>query len=115
MNIVYQALTLIFQAPGNEGHDRYPHMPTLHSGHYRAKKQSLVALWGKPFLFGGNCSDHAFSLSSLSRKSRKGRSTFVIDRDLAKELPNMKFFSKQRKQIASSFHLRCTEVLYTFK
>ena len=86
--------------------NRRIYMSMLHLCHYRMNKRSLVALRANHC---GNCLLRPrFSLTSLSRKSRKGRCYFVTDRDLVNGC-QMGF--KRMKQMASSFHLRQTTTL----
>ena len=80
---------------------------------YHANKQSLADLQGKSFLFSGNCRGHAFSLTSLCRKSRKGWCYFVSDRDSPRAAKHEAF--SQTKEVNGLQLPLKTEVLRTFK
>ena len=88
----------------NSEHNR--HIYTLYSGHYCTKERSLLALRGKLFLFCGNYWGHAFSLTSLSRKRRKGRYYFLIDHDFCLRVTKHDTSSQLRTETASSFYFR---------
>ena len=78
------------------------YMPALYLGSYRANKWSLAAVWSKTLC---NCWGHAFSLTSLSRKSRKGRCYFLIERDLVKGCQTQSFFSNDGSKQSPAFTL----------
>ena len=88
-NSVY--IRLIFTSCERE---RSIYLPALHSGPYRTTKRSQAALGVNPFLFSG-CWGHVFSLTSLSKQSRKGRYYFVSDRDLYKGCQTQSFFPNE--------------------
>ena len=61
---------------------------------HTARSEAKQLLGVNP-LFSSNCWGHAFSLTSLSKPSRKGRYYFVSDRDLVKGCRTRSFFSDE--------------------